>query len=423
MKTRPRVLPESLPDSVAEAVDFVTANVLGKRDVVGATLETALAALSEVYTGAVRGGRAPVHVSNTTHEAALAARARFFFLRDLPKVSLPLDELREVRALPKRPAWRVLDVGAGLGAMAFGVAHAAKRHNLCESLDVVAIDHDPRSMAWMSAFAQQIEKNEELRNEFVPTRVSVRSLNVATDPLQSLGEFDLIVCGFVLNELFENDDKARAVEQRVLLLQRLAATLAHDGTLLILEPALKHTSRNLQRVRDQISASNELNVFAPCLRKGPCPMLTSERDWCHESIPYALPERAALLARAAGLRYEGLSFSYLTLRRDGQRLRNTWSIPDGRMPFRTVSDPLPSKGKHELFGCGDAGRVRLTLLTRDETDANHAFVNSHRGDIFEIDTPAEVAAETYEIKKKIVAAEAVTLLRDAQDPLARSKDL
>lgn len=421
MKARARALPESLPVAIARAVDGVTARVLGKRDVTGAALSDALAVLSEVYTGATRGGRAPVDVSRTNHEAALAARARFFFLRDLPKIALPLAELRARDALPKRETLRVLDVGAGLGAMTFGVAHFARLHRLCTSLDVVAIDHDARSMAWLTAFAREIDASAELASLVVPTRVTTRSVNLVSDTLDSLGEFDLIVCGFVLNELFEKETEERALQARASLLEKLGQRLSEHGSLIVLEPALKQTSRNLSRARDLLTVSSQLNVFAPCVRTGPCPMLLSERDWCHESTPYALPEAAAELARGAGLRFEGLSFSYLTLRRDGRRLSDTLSGRGG--PFRVVSDPLPSKGKHELYGCGEDGRVRLTLLLRDESEPNRVLLELGRGDVFSTAAGSLTDAEDTEIKRKITATVAVTRLENAQDPLQRADDL
>jgi hypothetical protein len=46
-----------------------------------------------------------------------------------------------------------------------------------------------------------------------------------------------------------------------------------------------------------------------------------------------------------------------------------------------VSAPFVAKGKHEIFGCSDAGRVPIRLLKRNRTEANRAFERARRGDV------------------------------------------
>ncbi|HEX6241923.1 MAG TPA: hypothetical protein VFZ61_13535, partial [Polyangiales bacterium] len=112
---------------------------------------------------------------------------------------------------------------------------------------------------------------------------------------------------------------------------------------------------------------------------GPCPMLANERDWCHEALDYALPPALVPVARAAGLRFEGLSYAALVLTRTPR-----FAQP-GDALWRIVSDPRKSKGKLEYFGCGDAGHQRLTRLDRDESAVNAAFDGLRRGDVVEVE--------------------------------------
>ena len=53
--------------------------------------------------------------------------------------------------------------------------------------------------------------------------------------------------------------------------------------------------------------------------------------------------------------------------------------------MRVVSDRLRSKGKLELFGCGDPGYVRLTRLERDASPINQVFEELRRGDVVELE--------------------------------------
>ena len=70
-----------------------------------------------------------------------------------------------------------------------------------------------------------------------------------------------------------------------------------------------------------------------------------------------------------------MKFSYLTLRKQPLALVE----PDNA--WRIVSAPRPAKGKHELIGCSDRGRIPLRLLKRNRTADNRAFERADRGDV------------------------------------------
>jgi hypothetical protein len=161
------------------------------------------------------------------------------------------------------------------------------------------------------------------------------------------------------------------------------------GSLVIVEPALRDRTRHLHRVRDALVAAGA-TLFAPCLHAGACPALVRETDWCHEDLDVDLPEWLVPVARAAGLRREGLTFSYLVLRRDGRTLAAAVRASPSASVLRVVSGAMPSKGKREAFLCGElldaAGarvpaRVKAARLDREETAANAAWDAAARGDL------------------------------------------
>ncbi|MCZ7677502.1 MAG: hypothetical protein M5U28_01480 [Sandaracinaceae bacterium] len=122
----------------------------------------------------------------------------------------------------------------------------------------------------------------------------------------------------------------------------------------MLEPATREITRELMALRDRFALDpGPPHVFAPCLRDGPCPMLPRERDWCHDQLPFVLPEPLARVAREAGLRWERLTYAYLTLRNDERRL---WDLA-ARDPraHRVVGGPVESKGKSEGSAAARAG--------------------------------------------------------------------
>ena len=181
--------------------------------------------------------------------------------------------------------------------------------------------------------------------------------------------FDLIVAAHVLNELEPDRQSADRPHRLARLVESWCdALLAEGGTLILVEPALRETSRVLLGVRDLLLGAGALRVVAPCFFAGPCPALARERDWCHD---------------AAGT----VDFSYLALRR-------TASASPAADPavFRIVSAPMPEKGRLRFFGCGVIGRHALVRLDRHESEANRELANLRRGDVARVE-PTESAAD------------------------------
>ncbi|MDB4977490.1 MAG: hypothetical protein JWN48_5831, partial [Myxococcaceae bacterium] len=352
------------------------------------TMAAAVAAVSHVYTRE-RGQMGALH------KHALLARAGFFWPRDLVKVFGPLDEL--TRWLPARwdpttvgASLRVLDVGAGLGATSFGLARWLRARGLpVDKLEIVALEHDASALRGFSAFAKALA---DLPDELVPVELEARAEDLRMAPLGE--QFDLVLFGFVLNELFVELPLEQRIARRAELLQRACARLSPGGALIVLEPALKATTRELMQLRDLLALSGQAPyVIAPCLHARPCPMLPSERDWCHQELPYALPGQLAEIAKAASLRYEGLSYASLVLA--NQPRSGALMGPAEEPLYRIVSDRLASKGKLELIGCGPTYQ-RFTRLDRHHSPQNQAFGEAQRGALLELESAApRIDAQTH----------------------------
>jgi SAM-dependent methyltransferase len=326
-------------------------------------LAQAVAALSRVYTrerGEIEGRASDAH--------AHAARAQFFLPRDLVKVLGPVRDLARIQRIPEGPTLRVLDVGAGLGATSFGLARALKLHAPeVQKVKVLALERDTRALAFFSALANELAT---LTDEFVPLEVEAKPLDITRSLPE--GTFDVVLLGFVLNELYASEPAQSQIAARAELLTKLAQKISPKGVIIVLEPALKPSTRALMAVRDVLAEGAEKPfVLAPCIRTGACPMLEGERDWCHEELAFALPPALARVARAAGLRFEGLSYAELVL---GNVARKEHA------GVRVVSERLESKGKLELYGCGERGLTRFSLLSRDESTHNRAFSEAVRGE-------------------------------------------
>jgi ribosomal protein RSM22 (predicted rRNA methylase) len=294
----------------------------------------------------------------------LAARALFFTVADAPKAVCVLAELGDGLRWHGDDPLRVLDLGAGCGAMSLGALVHAAAAGATRPLAIEAVDQDAAALAILA--------------DAVPA--AARALGVAATvttrradlPGAALPRAELILAGTVLNEL---DDAAALALTRAAL-----AALADDGALVLIEPALRETTRALHRLRDAVIAAGAAHVFAPCTRRAaPCPMLADERDWCHEERGAALPPRAARLAQVTGLRDGAMKYSYLVLR---HRPGHVGGTDDA---LRVVGHPQRSKGKLELPVCGQAGLTQLRVLKRDRATIGRAVQRARRGDVLHLD--------------------------------------
>lgn len=287
--------------------------------------------------------------------ASLAAYLAYFFPASRAQVARVLAEL----PAPTASTWRVLDVGSGPGPATVAVADWARRHG--SRVDATALEASSDAL-------QSLKSIWDARAGSLTTR----TWRVG-QPLPD-GPFDVIVSSHVLNELFA--DAPDRIERRTQFALDLAQRLAPGGLLVLVEPALKRSGRDLLELRDRLLGKS-LHVVAPCFFRGPCPALERPRDWCHSDRPWTPPALVERAGEAAGLARESLKFSYVvltnrSLRADGES--------DERL-FRIVSDPLPEKGKRRFFGCGPAGRHPLVRLDRERTETNAAFDGLERGDV------------------------------------------
>lgn len=170
--------------------------------------------------------------------------------------------------------------------------------------------------------------------------------------------FDLTIAANVLSELSNPLDFVRKL----------------TGTIVIVEPALKGTSRALLAIRDELLRDGFYAV-APCLTQKPCPALASPRDWCTAAVRWDPPRFFRQLADATGLKAdEMISYSPLILSRE--RL----AAPSAGL-FRVVGVPPPEKGKRRIWVCNDEGRLPAVRLDKHASAENADFDSLDRGDL------------------------------------------
>ena len=378
-----------------EVLDSVLRSLRGSglttRDV--ARLAPKVEELSRAYNTAQAEGRRT--------KLPLEARIAFSFPRDVPKGAGAVRELvaSGVLTIPRDRPLRVLDLGAGLGAMTWGLVRALAAAGASGRIEALLVDEDEEVLASAAAIgraARAVFGTEPIDLSLV-TQVESLGRAMKREGAKSDGwtggRHDVVILGQELSEIDPLSDPATRLESQAALVRHALETMVTaDGTLVIVEPALRERTRHLHALRDRLLEGGDVSVFAPCLHSASCPMLAIETEWCHEDLPVDLPPWTVPLARAAGLRWQGLTFSYLVLRKSGVEPRADAGV--GRVRVRAVSDLLRSKGKVELFICREDGaRQRIRRLDRDAA-AEHGvpFEELRRGDIVTLSSPPEVSA-------------------------------
>ena len=325
----------------------------------GATLTAAVIDRSRRYTSE----RDQLALPGPARAASdLAARALFFTIADAGKLHLPLAEL-----VGRGPAGflagdlAVLDLGAGCGAMTLGLLTFLAARGWRGAITVTLVDHDADALAIAADAIAAVAAALKL-----PCTIATQVDDV-TAP-QPRGAFDLVLAGSVLNELA---DGVAAVEA-------MLAALAPSGVAIVVEPALRITTRGLHAIRDALIDGGRATVLAPCTRRAaPCPALADDRDWCHDHRPVTLPPRTRQLANVTGLRDGELKLAFLALAHPA-------AAPPPSPAWRVVDDPHGTKGKIELTGCGAPGWVDVRLLRRNRSASNRPAERAHRGDVLTI---------------------------------------
>lgn len=326
----------------------------------------------------------------------MAAYVAYFVPSNLTKIERPLSEifLHPELEIGSSGELSILDLGCGPGTASAGFMDFFFR-NLCRNREeitllITALDRVEANLKEAGSLLRELwDAYRSVYTGACDLNLEINSINA--DLLKLSGRsttqkrHDLIV---ISNSLVETAGGAAGIERRRELIELLALDyLKEKGSIIIIEPALKDASRGLLMLRDSIIREGRINLYSPCLTKGPCGALDSAKDWCHEADEWEVPKLVRELDRLTGFNKSRLNYSYLVLRKDGlslsDTLDDTFKENKGEL-FKVVSDLMKEKGKLKLFVCGKEGRVLMERLDRDRSESNSLFDSLRRGEIIEV---------------------------------------
>ena len=343
-----------------------------------AELARAVAKLSDLFNGL-----APWQAEYGRDPALRRAYLAYYLPVNLPKLAVPLARWLALRpgAFAGRPL-RVVDLGSGPGTMLLGLCDFVTRlpeNERPTALELVAIDEHAENLRDASRLVAELERIDP---RVPPVRFEALRLDVVADrrdlfPLAvARGRFDLAILANVLCEVA--GERAGGNDPATALVEAVAADLlAPTGAIVVIEPALRRTARDLEQVRDRLLTECGLVAVAPCLDQGPCPALLKERDWCVSALAWEPPRWIAEIDRRIGLRKEALKLAYLVLAKEPLP-------PPGSGVWQVVSDVLDLKGELRIFLCGEGRWLVVRHLKRRGREIAAELRRLRRGDLVEV---------------------------------------
>ena len=297
----------------------------------------------------------------------LAGYILYFVMANMPKVSYCLEEAGAAQLFGNKETIKILDMGSGPGTASISSAHYFGQRLPKTRLAISALDQNTKALHDAKHIFQQMQfANASLKTiySFLHTKNIARSLQNE--------KYDVIICANSLSE-------AGGVETQALIVEELLAShLSPDGIFIVIEPALRHTTRNLMQLHDLLLEHEISHHFiAPCTHSLSCPMLRhNHRDWCHVYIDWARPEVVAKIDQLVGNRKDYLKFSYFIL--SMSKIATEHVSPE---VFRAVSAPMRSKGKIEVLLCNKGGLIRVTRQDKNASPSNADFDCIQRGQL------------------------------------------
>jgi SAM-dependent methyltransferase len=258
--------------------------------------------------------------------------------------------------LPYTPQ-RVLDVCSGPGSFAFAAIKQG-------AIDVTATDRNELALQLAS---------EACGRAGYP--LSIRKWDCLKETIPVSGEFDLIILGHCLEELFPSSSMDWKNQEK-LFVEKLLSRLSPQGFLLIVGNTYLEANRRILELRDTLVQSG-VPVQAPCVWQGNCPALQVKDSPCFAQREWEKPFLIKEIQRSAKINLGSLKMSYVILRNPTAG----WPTLPNKNLYRVISPPIETyQGKH-FHLCGTDGKK--TLNKRMEI-APAAFKYIQRGDLLSV---------------------------------------
>jgi len=271
---------------------------------------------------------------------------------------------------------RILDLGSGPAPCSLAAADFLRAAYPRVQVDITACDRSELALG----SAKQLAEASGYTMKTIP------NWDAGTTNIPD-GTFELIIMGHLINELWQ--DRQDRLDRRFAFMEKAFSRLVPTGALLVLEPALMGTGRDLLELRDRLAASGK-RILAPCVRSGPCPALQAPGQTCHSDFAWTPPAMVRELGLRTGLDKELVkTTAFVMENRNGQTGMGQVTGLDSQNPidkekstWRVVSDPMLNKaGRVRYLICGGPGRVPFSAKRGTGFPAERTFFSLRRSEL------------------------------------------
>lgn len=290
----------------------------------------------------------------------------YFHLANVVRVAACLKPYLEsyFQQNTKKTVLHVLDLGSGWGATAWAIEVLLKNHWPHIKAEVVLTDQNKSIL--------EQAKNLFSFMSFTQVKVSHKVFDLNTKKtlkiLHQKQAYDLIVAANAINEVSDNTQEQIDRVFTILWKYHLSA----KGAIVIVEPALMSTSKQLTRLRDQWLAAWQAYSPFPCLHQAQCPMNTDKKDWCHFETLWHAPQLRKKIERFLEHKDKALKACYIVLSKIDLHQQK-----EMQTKARVISNELKLKPKRCVLVCTASGKhlIELDKSLKKNTYARGDLIN------------------------------------------------
>jgi ribosomal protein RSM22 (predicted rRNA methylase) len=362
-----RCLNATISPLLLEAIN----ELIGREGFPRGKLARAVAELSKIFTKE----RGQLNRTYLDDRLLGAAYLQYFLPVNFAKIQLLLDEMPTPEPVE---GFSVLDIGSGPGTGTLAALDWWHRRRLPYALSVTAVDSSTGALRQARQLWDRYCRATNIQEADLKAYEGDLERRAWLEQVREKELFDLIILANCLNEIVA--DGADPIEARTGLVTECLSLLTPHGTMMIVEPALRETSRALHQVRDRLLHERRCTIYSPCLHEGTCPALVKPDDWCHEERGWEPPVTVQEIDEKVGFIKDALKFSYVLLRKDGK------TIVDRRPDvYRVVSELRHLKGEKRVWLCNEQGRQEVGRQNRLASSQNQALDQWRRGALVQIE--------------------------------------
>lgn len=310
-----------------------------------------------------------------TGRLPVIAYGNYFFPQTYIRTRFVLSEWLGYReggpAVPSGPL-RILDLGGGSGAALVSAADSLHARFPGLRLESAIVDASPDNLKAFRQLAQD-------RRPRTLSHARALQGDLRDASLWKNEKWDLILASFSLNEAFHQAPDSEFLAW----VETVIGSLAKNGLLVLIEPALRETSERLERLRDAIASQTAHGILGPCQHREACPLLAGKKFWCHDARAWQVPPMVQRINAVLNRTLWDLKYSFLLLGKEGFAP----SHPSANL-FRLTSSFTKEKGKLSATGCAaDGGNPRYEIL-RNHIDPLElrTLEKFERGDILQAES-------------------------------------